>query len=419
MADDREHLEYAQQTPAKQASFSAKYEEVLMREAHEMTEKGDYRGAAGIFNDIVRRFGVVLEDKQTSLVYSELATLYFWLADYDSAKKFAEKALAYGNNNDHAYSILGKCAAAQFKFPLARSYFIKISDDNPSRPLGFCLICIKLRDTKGAETYLREAALKVSPNDPEYAIYSAYVRLLKGDNQSAVLTVRDIAPKCGKNPELLALIAEIFMTAGNYGEASSTARKVLQFSPDHDQAWAVLAHAAYAGEDFAAADAYARNAVGGNPFNIYAKTAQMKLAVRRGAYDVAAGFGEEALKQSPDYSLVHANLGDVYFIQGAFGMARAEYGQTMELMDSNTKGARLRQARIRFMDADYGGAAEILEGLTGVYHTYYDDAACDLLMCYEKFKDAEKKADLMGKMQIRRGFYHRTEKLLKELGDKK
>jgi len=151
---------------------------------------------------------------------------------------------------------------------------------------------------------------------------------------------------------------------------------------------------------------------------VYAKTALVKLAVRSGNYSAAESVGCEILRDSPQYSLGHANLGDVYFIQGRYELAQIEYEQTMELMDSQTKGARLRQARMKYIEGDFASAALILEGLVEGYHTYYDDAMCDLALCYDQIGDEDKKDQLIDKMQIRRSFYHRTEKILQNFGEK-
>lgn len=399
----------------RQGTSGTHYEDVLMREAYEKITRHEYQAAAGIFEDMLRRFSVALEDSQKSLFCSELGTLLFWIGDYEAAKNYCEKALAYGDNNDQAHMILGKIAVAQFQFPLARSHFSEISEENPARHLGLCLVAVKLRDTKYAEFCFQKAGQLIAHTDPEYGVLAAYVRLLGGNPKSAIVEVRGLLPKCEKDPLLLLLIAEIFMTAGNFGEAVAVSKKVSKVCPENDQISAILAHAAYADEDFSAADNNARDAVRLNPKNVYAKTILMKLATRAGSYAIAESIGREILDQSPEYSLGHANLGDVYFNQGRYELAELEYEQTMQFMDSNTKGARLRTARMKFIKEDYRAAAEILEKLIHSHHTYYDDAMCDLGLCYDKLGDEEKKAEVLEKMEMRKSFYKRTEKLLQEL----
>lgn len=400
---------------ADAGSGGGRYEEVLMREAYGHIGKAEYKIAAHILDDLLRRFAAVLDDDQKSVINSELGTLYFWLGDYESAIKHCENALGYGDN-DQAYSILGKTAVAQFKFPQARGYFSKISEENPARCLGLCLVCIKLRDTIGVKAYLEEVYPKVSKSDPEYLLYVAYLNLLKGHAKDAVAQTREAVKKCEHDPSLILIVAEIFMTAGNYGEAVGAAKKVASYAPENDQVYGILAHAAYAEEDFKNAETHADCAVRRNPLNEYAKTVLMKLAVRRGSYALAEKIGTDILRNCPEYSLGHANLGDVYFNQGRYELAQIEYEQTMQLMDSDTKGARLRKARMKFMEGDLFGAQSILENLVEMRHTYYDDAMCDLLLCYDKMGAAPAKAALIDKMIMRRSFYHRAEKLLKSFG---
>ena len=372
-------------------------------------------GVADIFKDILRRFGVTLDDKQKSLLNSELGTVYFWLGDLASAKQHAENSLGYGDDNDQAYNILGKIAVAQFQFPKARGYFSKISDENPARPLGLCLVSIRLRDMTGAQSFFREAAGKISPLDPEYCVYEAYLTLLSGGTSAAVTAARELIRKCTKDVTLMLLIAEIFMTAGNYGEAEAAVDVVSKSCPENDMVFAIRAHAAYADENFDAARSYAEEAVRFNPLNAYAKTVLMKLACRTCSYAIAEELGVQIIKDSPEYSLGHANLGDVYFNQERYELAGIEYEQTQQLMNSDTKGARLRKARMKFVEGDYREAAKVLEELIEFHHTYYDDAMCDLALCYDKLGDEEKTKQVLDKMAFRKSFYHRTEKILKQL----
>ncbi|MBI4994834.1 hypothetical protein HZC21_04310 [Candidatus Peregrinibacteria bacterium] len=413
--DEKKEIQATSEPLTAAQTSGARYEEILMREAREKMVKGEYQSASDIFKDILRRFGVTLDDKQKSLLNSELGTVYFWLGNLESAKRHCEDALAYGDNNDQAYNILGKIAVAQFKFPLARGYFSKISEENPSRPLGLCLVSIKLRDILGAQSFFRQAAGKISHLDPEYRVYEAYLTLLSGGTFAAVQASRELKRICSKDVTQMLLLAEIFMTAGNYGEATSTADSVAKTCPENDMVFAIRAHAAYAEENFDSARSYAEDAVRLNPLNAYAKTVLMKLACRSGSYAIAEEIGMQVAKDSPEYSLGHANLGDVYFNQERYELARIEYEQTEQLMNSDTKGARLRQARMKFIDGNYAEAAKILDKLIEFHHTYYDDAMCDLALCYDKLNDEEKTKQVLDKMAFRKSFYHRTEKILRSL----
>lgn len=409
--EERKETQNSPENSASAQARAGRFEEVLMREAHELVGKYQYQAAANIFQDILKRFGVALEDAQKSLLHSELGMLFYWLGDYEAGKQHCEAANAYGDN-DQAYVILGKIAVAQFQFPKARGYFSKIDPKNPARPLGMCLVSIKLRDTVGAESFLREASAKISSTDPEFRTYQAYFDLLKGNTKHAVASARELVKKCERDPALLLLLAEIFMMAGNYGEATTLADKVGTQVPENDGVFAVKAHAAFADENYAEADAHAREAVRLNPFNAYAKTVLIKLATRDGSYTVAESISHQILSDSPEYSLAHANLGDVYFNQNRYELAQIEYEQSLQLMNAETKGAQLRKARMKFIAGDYHAAADILEELIEHQHTYYDDAMCDLALCYDTLGDEEKKSAVVDKMQFRRSFYHRTEKIL-------
>lgn len=420
--DTRQHSEQEGTNGVeRQGKRSAHLDEVMLREALEKKSKGDFAGAVELFSDYLKRFGEDLEPRDAAVVEADSAELLFWLGDYTSARRHGEKALVHRNDDAQALSMLGKIALAQYRFREASAYFEKISDDHPARWLGLTSVSIKLRETSQAQHYLAKAQPLVGREDPEYAVYEAYLYLLDGSTEVAISAARNALKLIGeprRDPSLVLYVAEIFMTAGNYGEALACVDAAAVHTPKNDRVPALRAHAAYAQEHFDEAESHARSAVRLNPANAYAQTILMKVASRRGEYNEAEIIGQEILNSCPQYALGHANLGDLYFMQGRYELAKIEYEQTSELMDSQTKGALLRQARMRFMHGNYSDAAEILERLIGSYHTYYDDAMCDLALCYDALGDAEKKQEVTDKMTFRRTFYHRTEDLLRQFSGK-
>jgi lipopolysaccharide biosynthesis regulator YciM len=96
-------------------------------------------------------------------------------------------------------------------------------------------------------------------------------------------------------------------------------------------------------------------------------------------------------------------------------LAKIEYGKTESLILSKTKGALLRQGRMHIMNGTYDSAVIIYENMTTQVHTYYDDAMCDLLMCYEKLGETEKKKGLIEKMNLRKTFNKRLDLVLASL----
>lgn len=414
MEDSSKHLRKTKESVSDTAAPNLHYESVVLEAAYEKVSKKEYLQAANLFEEVLNKFALVITNDQRSIIDAELARIFLWLGNYDRAEFHAQAAIKARADNEAAMAILGKIAVAEYKFPQARGYFSKLSEENPDKSMGLCLISIRLRDTKGALYFIKEAAKYTHRSNPEYRILAAYCRLLSGNAASSVTEVREIVEEVGHDPLLLLFISEIFMNAGSYGEAEAVAKKVQDSCPKNDQMYAIHAHARYIDEEFDQSEHYARLSIGTNPRNAYAKTVLMKLATRVGNYSRAENIGKEILEQAPEYSLAHANLGDVYFNEGRYGLAEIEYEQTMELMNADTKGARLRTARMKFIGEDFLEASEILEKLISSHHTYYDDAMCDLALCYEKLDNLSKKEEVMDKMEMRRSFYHRTEKLLRD-----
>lgn len=397
-------------------AHGAALQEVLMKQAYEQIAKEQYAAAADTFEDILKRFAPVLDDNERSVIHSEAGLLYYWLGDYPAARNHAEHAVALGDGNDQACVVLGKIAVAEFQFDRARGLFSRIDVQNPDRYLGLCLVSLKLRDTQAAQIFLHDAVKSghVPSTNIEFRVYQTYLHLLTGDPKLAILEARELVKKTAREPMLTLLLAEVFVTAGNAGEAKAIVKKVEKRIPNNDAVFAILAWASNSEEEFDRARDAADEAVRLNPRNAYAKTVQMKIATREGQYERAQSIGENIIAESPEYSLAHANLGDVYFNQGRYELAELEYDQSAQLMNSQTKGARLRQARMKYIDGDFAAAAQILDDLVDSYHNYYDDAMCDLLLCYDALQNEEKKSEIMDKMTFRKAFYKRTEQMLEE-----
>ncbi|MGE3340454.1 MAG: tetratricopeptide repeat protein [Candidatus Altimarinota bacterium] len=393
-----------------------------LEQAFQLRLQSDYARSLQEFAEVLRIFPETLSPDMKGLIFLEMAQLSLWLGDYDKTEFFAQSVLQLRIEKDQqAYEFLARVAVAQFQFPLARTYLYKISSKSFVFSMIECLICIKLRDLKGAHAAIVSVFQKCEqegtalPESNEFEVYQAYCTLLKGQSKEAVSSARRLQKKCANDPYLMLLLAEIFMTAGAYNEAFTATRKVESVFPDHDQVHALYAHIAYAREDFEASKMKAEASLRKNPSNHYACTILMKLALREGNYAEAERMGEAIVQESPEYSLGHANLGDLYFVQGKYDLAKREYSRTESLIDSKTKGALLRQARLKMMDGHYEDAARGLEDMIAQIHTYYDDAMCDLLVCYEHIDEPEKKQELLQKMSLRKVFSRRIDQMLRTI----
>ncbi len=391
-------------------------EDEQLREGYSALTRGELETAVRIFETYYKKYGTTMSGETLSRLLMEMADTRFQLGDYSAAVEYAERVVKAKFDADAAHVLLGKISLAQFQFRKAQGYFENASVGCVGRHLGLCLMAARMRRTQEAQKHLNAAqkADTFMREDPEFQILFIYVMFLQGDIKGALAAAREIGHKVTKDPTLLLLVAEILVIGGHSGEANALAQQAQQMAPQHDQVFAIRALSENAGEHFEQARTHAEFALERNPYNAFAQTVLMKCASRSGNYAEAERRGMAILENSPEYSLGHANLGDVFFNQGRYELARIEYEQTDEHMDSVTKGALLRKARTRYIEGDYSGAAHILEQLINIYHTYYDDATCDLLLCYEAMREDEKKEALMDKMELRKDFYKRTESLLEK-----
>jgi tetratricopeptide (TPR) repeat protein len=398
----------------------------MLSDAYSWKDDEKYQKAAEKFLEILKTFEQQMSPQLIATVSLVVCELSLWLGEYKTCEYHAHKVLECEvDMEENAYEFLARVAMARFQFTDARKYMSHLSPKKLAFSILDCLICIRLRDVKGADVAIQrvyqqcEKENKSLPDVPELQLCEAFCMLLRGHSQDAVTTVRRLQKKGRLDPSLLLLCAEIYMTAGSYNDAYNTSKDVESKCPENDQVHAILAHVHYAQEDFVLAKSEAEKSLQRNSQNHYARTILMKLFVREGKFSDAEKIGVYILQESPEYSLGHANLGDVYFIQGRYDLAKIEYGKTESLIQSKTKGALLRQGRIHMMNGLYDLAVKIYEDMTTQVHTYYDDAMCDLLMCYEKLEEQEKRQGLIEKMNLRKSFNKRLDAILVSLQEKK
>lgn len=391
------------------------FEEVLLQHAFDKKLNGKFLEASKILDQLSRELRNDDDSKQRRFVMLEAARIYLLLGKYARARSYTEAAHELFPDDEEVQVIFAKICIGEYRYDAAEFHLNKLPDDNPEKHVSLCLIAIKERRLLDAQQALHKAHNYVDPEDAEYSLLWAYIQLLEGDEKNALIRVRDVMKDPPNDTHLLLLAAEIYMTSGTYGEAKKVTQLVHKYAPQHDHAFAVRAYALYAEEEYDAAEKEAYIALDFNERNAYARTVIMKCATRRGDYQFAEKVGLRILRESPGYSLGHANLGDVYFNEGDYDRAERAYDESRHLMDSLTKGAKLRKARMEFIHGNYHEAVRILRTLTQTAHSYYDDAMCDLWLCYERLGDTEKRDEILDAMELRRAFYHRTEKIMHDL----
>lgn len=382
---------------------------------YEKKLRGEYADAVKIFEDLCHEVQRDENAAQRKRIMLEAARLFLLLGKYSRARTYAQGVLDYYPDEIEAIVILGKAAMGEYQFDSARGYFKDLPHNAPERHLGLCTVALKERRLAQAQESLVEAAKLVDDDNPEYAILWAYVQFLNGSHKEALAQVREVMSDPPHDTNLLMLAAEIFMASGTYGEAKKVTVLVNKFAPEHDHAFAVRSYALLAEEEYKGAEKEAYKALKFNKKNAYALTTLMKCATREGDYATAETYGLRILHDTPSYGLGHANLGDVYFNQGKYEMAHLEYNQCKFLMDSLTKGALLRKARLAYIEGNTVGAIDILRKLIESHHSYYDDAMCDLALCYDRLGEIENKNDILERMELRRAMYHRTESVMEQL----
>ncbi|PIQ77884.1 hypothetical protein COV82_02445 [Candidatus Peregrinibacteria bacterium CG11_big_fil_rev_8_21_14_0_20_46_8] len=342
----------------------------------------------------------------------------YWLGDYKGAKDDCNAALQLNPRADDAHITLGKIATNEYFFSKAQGHFATVQKPNSECELALCRLHIRLRNPSKARQHLSSAAGNISASHPEFKLYAAYLNLLEGNTaaaQQALSTSKEIS----KNPEAAITLAELMVTAGQYSAAQSLLNQLQTIIPANDQIYGLLAQCAFAQGEFQSAEQYAKRALIHNPMNLFAITVQMKAKTRQGEYDDAEELGLRILQLAPEYPLAHANLGDVYFAQGKFDEARSEYKVTQQHTGADTKGSKLRRARMAYMLGNYDEARSGLEQLLNTSDLIYDDAIADLHLIYSMLGLDEERQKLQAKMETRRAYSHRIGTILAQVTNTK
>jgi tetratricopeptide (TPR) repeat protein len=402
----------------------------MLQEARKEWDSGDYTQAVQSYEFVLEKYPQKFPKDDLVELALQIAEIHYELGNYDAAKKASNLAVnsaQMSKQRDRANQILGRVAVAEYRFADAENYFAAMTKDskhrlNPGTLLGRIQMHLKCRQTKKAYAVLQDLEKyhinsdtvrpTLSSKNPEYLVYKAYIELLMGNERRALNSARELVPRCHKNVHLLAILAEIFLTASQYQESERVADEVLRRCPKNDQALAIKAHLSYAKQDFGAARNYASKACESNTRNFYAQIIFVQLAARDERYVEAENMGKKILLECPEFALMHAVLGDIYFDQDKGKEALLHYRHTNDLMAAPTKGGHLRQARMHMILGEYREAVKILEPLVEVTHTYSDEAMTDLLVCYDVMNETEKAKSLWEKMEIRKAFYHRMGRVM-------
>lgn len=409
LSENQENQENSQKAVA--ADSKVRDLESLMKKVNSAIDQKKYHDAKFCVQEIFMKFPD-LPKKEKSDLLAISAEISYWLGEYAAAKQDGNLALQLNPKNSAAHLVLGKIALAEYFFTKAKGHFMSANDQDPAVQLALCRLYIKLRDIRNARMHLIKASHLLPAGSLEFDLLQNYLAILESNKSVSAKKQGYLIQSFEGNPDCMIILAELYITAGEYAQAKGVLSRLLVVCPENDQVQGLLAQCALAEEDYAGANQSAENALRRNPFNAFALTVSMKVASKYGDYNLAESIGKRILAQSPEYILAHANLGDVYFLQGRYDLAVNEYQAANELMQTETKGSKLRKARLLIMNRDYQAACGILENLLDSQGMFYDDALCDLMLTYSALGEEEKKQELIQRLEMRKIYSRRIERML-------
>lgn len=286
--------------------------------------------------------------------HTSLAFYYYWgFLDYDNALKEFSIAEHIRPNDARVLLGIGSVQRRQGKMELAAENMAKAFQLDPrSSEMAYnaAQTYVLIRKYSEAEDYINKSLI-ITPDAPTRYEYKAALKLLEGDVEKAIGTLREMASVSSamlNDPGVLLTRATVAMFAGHYDEAQSIAQQ-------------------------------SSEALGEGQFEYVPRTMMLaqlydlkkQPALARANYDSSRALLEKKIKEHPDDSRLHSALGITLAGLGLKEQAVNEGKRGVELMPISKEAWRGTYrlwdlARIHTAIGQYDQAIDLYEQLLSV-----------------------------------------------------
>ncbi|HEY9513480.1 MAG TPA: XrtA/PEP-CTERM system TPR-repeat protein PrsT, partial [Rhodanobacter sp.] len=294
--------------------------------------------------------------------------------EYRAAYIEAKKVLQRDSKNGEAWLLLGQ-ASLMLGNPKDALSELQNAEANGvpierwAVPMGRALLATQQYD---------KLLATLTPGKPYESKVKARVAVLRGDAyrglkkfDQARQAYTAVLPADPKNPGALVGLAQLAAAANDPDSARNYVQQALAAAPDNPQVWVAKGDLAFAGADFAGAEADYQKVMGfKNPDwlpqeRFYALTRLANAQAQQNQFDKALATIQTLEKMSPQEPYLHYLHAMVLYKQGHLDAAISELQQVLQVSPDNVR-AQLLMGAVNYAQGNYGQAEMYLSNAMGM-----------------------------------------------------
>jgi putative PEP-CTERM system TPR-repeat lipoprotein len=292
-----------------------------------------------------------LEKKQPDnpLTHNLRAAAYLGKKDDANARKNLERALAIQPTYFPAAANLAQLDLKDNKVQEAKKRFESILAYDKNHLQAMLALAELARRTgapKAEAVGWLEKAKKANTGSVQPHLALARVHHLSGDMKSALAAAQDARNANPENPEVLNMLGQTQLLAGEKEHAVTTYTKLVQVSHKSPAAHFQLAGAQAATGNQTAAAQSLKKALELKPDFLEAQTALVKLDVQSGRLSEAMAIAQQVQKQTPKNSAGFLLEGDVLLAEKKYAQAAKAYTTGYNLQKSAAAAVKIHHAQV-------------------------------------------------------------------------
>ena len=233
-------------------------------------------------------------------------------------------------------------------------------------------LSVQAGDPDAAIAAYEEAELE-DPDDPQTRALLANLYLIAGQVEEADAILEGVLARDPENTDALFLRALIQGARGEEDEQRELLEQVLEIDPEHARARAALAELQVQDRSYSAAAENFREVLDDEPDNLVARVGLGNVLLRQERYEQAEEELSEAIELDPEYSFAYSDRARARALQYELGSAEEDLTTAIELEPDHywhyIDRGRVRMERRRFAgaEADFSRALEINDELFLAY----------------------------------------------------
>ncbi len=271
--------------------------------------------------------------------FSGIARSFYELREFDSAKYYCNRALIFNSSNFSSQFLLTKIFIAEGKLKKADSTFKVCLANNPYEVYygEDNLLWLAEVSFKDSVAFCEGDLDKLSQYVDENSTF-ALGHFLLGYYYSRVDSTEKakhyFISSIDKDIDFLIsnlFLGRVYSSEGNFIEAQSCFMKYVSQFPENSIGWENIGNAYYfSGNYYKAKESYYK-AIAINQYATYARINLSTIALAEGDYTGAALNLWELESYFPGSMVLRESLGDYYFDQGKYSLARDNYSSALEI----------------------------------------------------------------------------------------